>query len=361
MPAPAIPRRAAPPRRKQAPPPPPPEPESEPALAEPAAVELLASASDTLVSEVTETDTEATPAAATAVLPVEKDEAASTEEPESILEAATPPSASTSLPASPTAQAEDSSPHAYDAAIKVEPPTPYVSAFANTQTTAGKQEEAEAEAELDQQEPEEEEEEEEEEESPEEKRTRIAEKLKEMGALNRFAGEPPQPETAASESDTMDADAQKAVPTDQSNQYVHGHHDEDGSEVDYPGGSVASPTSPTRTAPVQSLSMSVPPPPFRPPVEVEKEYEGKDHYKAPGEFPEEEGNVSSAADVDGDDEFKGDVQVLLASRPWAEDGGDKGEGKHLSPSFRLTASLMACVVMNVRLEHIPSENRNIYT
>jgi len=363
MPAPAIPRRAAPPRRKQAPPPPPPEPESEPALPEPAAVELLASASDAPASEVTEMDTDAIPEAVTAVPSVEKDEAVPTEETEPILEAATSPPASTSPSASPSDQAENSSPHAHGAAIKVEPPTPYVSAFANAQTTAGGQEETEVEAELDQQGPEDKEEEEDEE-SPEERRKRIAEKLKEMGAVDRFAGmleEPAQPETTAAESDKMDADAQKAVPTDQNSQHVHGHHDEDGSEVDYPGGSVASPTSPTRTAPFPPLSMSVPPPPPRPPVEVEKEYGGKDHYKVPGEFTEEEGEVSSAADVDGDDEIKGDVQVLLASRQWAEDGGGEGEGKHLSPSFRLTASLIACVVMNVRLEHIPPESRDVHT
>ena len=334
MPAPAIPRRAAPPRRKQAPPPPPPEPESELAPTEPAAVELLASASDAPASEVTETDKDAIPAVATVVPLLEKDEAvpAEAEEGESILEAATPPSASTSPILSLAAQTEDYSPH--DTAIKVEPPTPYTSTFANTQTTADKQEEAEIGDELDRQEPEDEYEE-----APEDRRKRIAEKLKEMGAVNPLAGrlgQPAQPETAAAENDAkMDAGAQRAVGTDQNNQYAHGHHEEDGSEVDYPGGSVASPTSPTRTASVHPVLTSIPPPPPRPPVEVENEYEGKDHHKASGEFAEEEGNASSAVDVDGKDEYKRGVQVLLASRQWAEDGGDQGEGKHLSPSFRL--------------------------
>lgn len=332
MPAPAIPRRAAPPRRKQAPPPPPPTaPESELAPTEPAVVELLASASDTPASEVAETEKDVTPSVATVVSPVEKDEAVPTEEGESILGAATPPPASTSPTTSPV-QAEDFSP--YGAAIKVEPPTPHISAFANTQTTVDMQGEAEVEDELDQEEPEDEHEE-----TPEERRNRIAEKLKEMGAVNPLAGrlgEPAQSETVATEDDAkMDADAQKAVPTDQNNQYAHVHHDEDGSEVDYPGGSVASPTSPTRTAPAPSVSMSIPPPPLRSPVEVEKEYEGKDHYRVSDEFAEEEGKASSAADVDGKDESKRDVQVLLASRQWAEDGGGEGEGKHLSPSFRL--------------------------
>ena len=329
MPAPAIPRRAAPPRRKQAPPPPPPEPESELAPTEPAAVELLASASDVPASEVTEADKDAIPAVATAVPLVEKDEAVPAEEGESILEAATPPSASTSPILSPAAQTEDYSSH--DTAIKVEPPTPYISTFANTQTTADEQEEAEVGDELDRQEPEDEHEE-----TPEDRRKRIAEKLKEMGAVNPLAGRLAQPETAASENDAkMDIGAQKVVPTDQNNQYVRGYHDEDGSEVDYPGGSVASPTSPTRTAPVHPVLTSIPPPPPRPPVEVENEHEGKDHYEASGEFAEEEGNASSAVDVDGEDEYKKGVQVLLASRQWAEDGGDQGEGKHLSPSFRL--------------------------
>jgi len=307
MPAPAIPRRAAPPRRKQAPPPPP-EPESEPAPIEPAPVELLASASDTPASEAVPVD-----------------------EGESILEAAMPPPASASPSPSLAAQAEDSLPH--DAAIKVEPPTPHVSAFANTQTTAEENEEAEAEDELDRQEPDDEHEE-----NPEERRNRIAEKLKEMGAVNPLAGklgEPAQLEVAAPKSDAkMDTDAQEAVPTDQYN--AHGHHDEDGSEVDYPGGSVASPTSPTRTAPVPPMPMSVsPPPPLRQPVDVEKEYEGNDHNKSSGKFADEERNVFSAADVDDEDEFKKDIQVLSASRQWAEDGGDEGEGEHLSPSFRL--------------------------
>lgn len=356
MPAPAIPRRAAPPRRKQAPPPPPPEPESEPALAEPANVEAQDSVGDTPASEVAETDNDATPAAATVALPVEKDEAVPDEETEPILEAATSSPASTGPSASPTAQTEDSSP--YDAAIKVEPPTPHVSAFDNTQSTAEKQEEVEVEDELGREEPRNGDEE-----SPEERRKRIAEKLKEMGAVNPLAGrlgEPAQPETAAAESDAkMDVDAQKAIPISQNNQYVHGHYDEDGSEVDYPGGSVASPTSPTRTAPFPPVSMSVPPPPLRSPVEVEKEHEGKDGYKA-HEVAEEEGKVSSATDVDGDDEFKTDVQVLLSSRQWAEDG-DEGEGKHLCPSFRLTASLIACFDMNLRLEHIPPESRDVHT
>ena len=357
MPAPAIPRRAAPPRRKQAPPPPPPEPESEPALAEPATVEAQASVIDTPASEVAETDNDATPAAATVALPVEKDEAVPDEETESILETATSSPASTGPSASPTAQTEDSSP--YDAAIKVEPPTPHVSAFDNTQTTVEKQEEVEVEVEdeLGGEEPRDEDEE-----SPEERRKRIAEKSKEMGAVNPLAGrlgEPAQPETAATESDAKtDVDTQKVIPTSQNNQYVQGHYDEDGSEVDYPGGSVASPTSPTRTAPFPPVSMSVPPPPLRSPVEVEKEYEGKDCYKA-HEFAKEEGKASSATDVDGDDEFKTDVQVLLASRQWAEDG-DEGEGKHLCPSFRLTASLIACFDMNLRLEHIPSESRDVH-
>ena len=333
MPAPAIPRRAAPPRRKQAPPPPPPtEPESELAPAEPAAVELPASASDTPASEVTETDEDATSAVATVVFPIEKDEAVPAEEGESILGATTPPPASTSPTLSPVVQAEDFSP--YDAAIKVEPPTPHIYAFANTQTAVDKQGEAEVEDELDQEEPEDEHEE-----TPEERRKRIAEKLKEMGAVNPLAGrleEPAQPEITATENEAeMDTDAQKAVPTNQNSQYTHGHYDEDGSEVDYPGGSVASPTSPTRTAPVHSVSMSIPPPPLRPPVEVEKEYEGKDHYEVSGEFAEEEGKASPAVDVDGKDESKKDVQVLLASHQWAEDGGGEGEGKHLSPSFRL--------------------------
>jgi hypothetical protein len=357
MPAPAIPRRAAPPRRKQAPPPPPPpEPESEPAPVEPSAVELLASASDTPASEATETDKDPTPAVATVAFPVEKDGAVPSEEGESILEAATPPPASASPSLSPATQTEDSS--LYDAAIKVEPPTPHISGFNNTQTTADELDQGEVEDELDQQEPEDEDEE-----SPEERRKRIAEKLKEMGAVNPFAGrlgEPAQTETVAESNTEMDADAQEAVSTDQHNQYAREHHDEDGSEVDYPGGSVASPTSPTRTAPVPPVPMSVPPPPpLRPPVEVEKEYEGKDHYMALGEFSEEDGKVSSATDVDGEDEFK-DVQVLSASHQWAEDGGEEGEGKHLSPSG-LRASLMTCIVMNVRLEHIPSEICDVHT
>ena len=346
MPAPAIPRRAAPPRRKQAPPPPPPsEPEPEPAT-----VESLDSAGDTHASEDTEMENDVTPVAATVALPFEKDEAVPTEEEAATPEAPTPSSASTSPSLSPSAEDEDVSLQNVTA-IKVEPPTPHVSTFANTETTTtDKQEEAEVEGELDQGEPEDDHEE-----SPEERRKRIAEKLKEMGAVNPFAGklgEPAQITATAEENDTkLDGDGDKyeggepthekekpqTVTTDRPNQYAHEHHDEDGSEVDYPGGSVGSPTSPTRFAPVPPVPISVPPPPpFRPPVEVEEQYEVKDAYNASGEFAEEEGQVSSAADVD-EGESKKDIHVLLASRQWAEDGGDQGEGEHLSPSSMINA------------------------
>ena len=366
MPAPAIPRRAAPPRRKQAPPPPPPpEPESEPAPVEPATVELPDSTIDTPASEAIEMEKDITVG-----FPSEKDEAVPAEE-EAILDAATPPPAINSPSSSPATQAQDSSPHDI-AAIRVEPPTPHVSAFANVQSTVDKQEEAGAEDELDREEVDDEDEE-----SPEERRKRISEKLKEMGAVSPLAGrleEPAQITAVAEESDAkIDVDSdkyevgepthkkeklQEVVPTDHHNQYAHEHHDEDGSEVDYPGGSVASPTSPTRIAPFPAVAMSVPPPPpLRPSVEAEKQYEGKDHYKALGEFAEEEGQVSSAVDVD-EGESK-DVHVLSASCQWTEDGGEQGEGKHLSPSC-LIASLTTCVV-NVRLEHIPSESCDVHT
>jgi hypothetical protein len=348
MPAPAIPRRAAPPRRKQAPPPPPPpEPEPEPAPVEPSTVELPASTSDTPGSEATETE-DTTPAVAAVALPVEKDE----DELTTILaedDEATPPPASASPSPSPAAGAKVSSPH--NTAIKVEPPTPHISVFANTQTTADEEEGVEVEDELDREELEDEYQE-----SPEERRKRIAKKLKEMGAVNPFAGrlgEPAQIEAAAEESDVkMDIDGgkdevseptqeeekpQETGSTDHHYRYAHEHRDEDGSEVDYPGGSVASPTSPTRTALMPPVPMSPPPPPPppRPPVETEKRYQVQDHYKASGEFAGEEGKVSSAADVNGG-ESKEDVQVLSASRQWAGDGdGDKGEGKHLSPCFLL--------------------------
>ena len=331
MPAPAIPRRAAPPRRKQAPPPPPPpEPESEPAPVDPAAIESLDSTGDTRASEAAETENDLTPAAATVALPVEKGEAVPADEEAAIPEAATPPSTSTGPSLSPTAQAEEASPHDVTA-IKVEPPTPYVSAFANTQTTTDKQEEAEAEDELDQEEAEDEHEE-----SPEERRERNAEKLKEMGAVSPFAGrlgEPAQITAAVEENDVkMALDGDKYEGDEPTHER---HHDEDGSEVDYPSGSVGSPTSPTRMAPVPPVPMSVPPPPpLRPPVEVEEQYEVKDEYDASGEFVEEEGQVSSAADVD-DGESKKDIHVLSASRQWAEGGGDEGEGRHLSPSFMI--------------------------
>jgi hypothetical protein len=340
MPAPAIPRRAAPPRRKQAPPPPPPpEPEPEPAPAEPATVESLDNTDDMPANEATETEKDATPAAA---LPIEKDEGVHAEEEEAVWETAVPPPASTSPTPSPAPQAEDSPPHDV-AALKVEPPTPYFSAFANTQTTENTQEEAEEEDELDREEPEDEHEE-----NPEERRKRIAKKLKEMGAVNPLAGrlgEPAQIGAGAEESDAkVGVDGGKdelggpthekeklqgTVPTDYHHQFAHGHHDEDGSEVDYPGESVGSPTSPTRTAPVPPVPMSVPPPPPRPPIEAERQREVNTL-----EFAEEEGKVSTGTDVD-EDEFKEDVQVLSASCQWADDGGDEGGGKHLSPSFKL--------------------------
>lgn len=371
MPAPAIPRRAAPPRRKQAPPPPPPpEPEREPTAVEPASDELLADASDTPASEATE-GKDATPAAATVALPIENDEDAPGEEEEAISEGATPPPASATSSSSPAAHTEDSSP--YDvAAVKVEPPTPHLSVFVGIKTTADEQEEVEAEDELP---PEDLEDEDEDEESPEERRKRIAEKLKEMGAVNPLAGglgEPAQVRAAAEESDERtDVDVieptnekeepQEDVSTDYHNQYAREHHDEDGSEVEYPGGSVASPTSPTRIAPVPPVLMSVPPPPpLRQAVEVEKQHEAKDHDNAAEEFAEEDGRVSTATDVEVEGEFNKGVHVLSASRQWAEDGGDEGEGKHLSPSCSM-ASLTTCVPVNVRLEHIPSESCDVYT
>jgi hypothetical protein len=371
MPAPAIPRRAAPPRRKQAPPPPPPppppEPEREPTTVGPATDELLADTSDTPASEATEAK-DTTPAAATVALPTENDEDAPGEEEEATFEEATPPPASTTS-SSPAAHTEDSPP--YDvAAVKVEPPTPHLSVFVGNKPTADEQEEAEVDDELHREDLEDEHEE-----SPGERRKRIAEKLKEMGAVNPLAGglgEPAQIRAAAEESDERtDVDAveptnekekpQEDVSTDYHNQYAREHYDEDGSEVEYPGGSVASPTSPTRIAPVPPVLMSVPPPPpLRQAVEVEEQHEAEDHDNAAEEFAEEDGMVSTATDVEGEGEFNKGVHVLSASRQWAEDGGDEGEGKHLSPSCSM-ASLTTYVPVNVRLEHIPSEICDVYT
>lgn len=368
MPAPAIPRRAAPPRRKQAPPPPPPpEPEREPETVEPAVGESPAGTGDAPAGEATEAK-DATPATATVALPIENDDDVPGEEEEASFEEVTPPPASTRPASLPAAQTKDSSPHDV-AAIKVEPPTPHVSMFVGTKTSTDNQEEAEVEDEFDREEPEDEHEE-----SPEERRKRIAEKLKEMGAVNPLAGRlgAAQVTAAAEESDAKtDVDAieptnekekpQENVSTDHHNQYAREHHDEDGSEVDYPGGSVASPTSPTRIAPVPPVPMSVPPPPpLHLAVEVEKQHEAKDHDNTAGEFAEEDGRVSAATDVEGEGEFNNGVQVLSASRQWVEDGGDEGEGKHLSPSC-LMASLTTCVLVNVRLEHIPSEICDVYT
>lgn len=368
MPAPAIPRRAAPPRRKQAPPPPPPpEPESEPASTEPAAFESLDSPGDTHASEAAYTEDDATPIGATVALPVEG-EAVPADEEAVITEAATPPSTSTSPSLSPAAQAEDEDASPHDVtAIKVEPPTPHVSAFTGTQIITDKQEEVEAEDELDQEEPEDEHEE-----SPEERRKRIAEKLKEMGAVNPFAGRlggSAQITTAVEESDakmagkyeeepTHDKERpQESITTDHRNQYVH--EDDDGSEIDYPGGSVGSPTSPIRIAPVPSVPISVPPPPpFRTPVEVEKQDEVKDEYDSSGEFAEEEGQVSSATDVDQIESEK-DIHVLSASRQWANGGGDKGEGTHLSPS-KINGQSDDVRCCGLRIEYISPESRDVH-
>lgn len=373
MPAPAIPRRAAPPRRKQAPPPPPPpepesEPESDPASAESAAFESLDSPGDTHASEAACTEDDATPMGATVALPVEG-EVVPAEEEAVIQEAATPPSTSASPSLSPAAQAEDEDASPHDVtAIKVEPPTPHVSAFASTQTITDKHEEVEAEDELDQEEPEDEHEE-----SPEERRKRIAEKLKEMGAVNPFAGRlggSAQITTAVEESDAKMAGKyeedepthhkerpQESITTDHHNQYAH--EDDDGSEIDYPGGSVGSPTSPIRIAPVPSVPISVPPPPpLRKPVEVEKQDGAKDEYDSSGGFAEEEGQVSSATDVDQIESEK-DIHVLSASRQWADGGGDKGEGTHLSPSMINGQSddVRCC---ELRIEYISAESRDVH-